>query len=206
MNRVRSVKRQRCDDVSTHHRFEWAVPIIQPFQPQIELSSTILCTHYDDIGISGSLAHYAAKLRRKRVTPGRFDFHAVNELLHMFDAMVIRVWEFVQECKYLDEGSMLFPADVLQELSEQGVDKIVDRILDMTSRPRLNGTVSDNAALFIRDMLIYIEFSSAIKTGDVGHIREVLVWITAICHAGGAKNCAYELLHPHCGLKYSWAE
>ncbi|KAF9897821.1 hypothetical protein BX616_004923, partial [Lobosporangium transversale] len=129
VSRVRSLKRQRCDDVSTYHRFEWAVPVIQLFHLQMVLSSTILRTHYGDIGVPGSLAYYAAKLRRKRVTPDRFDFHAVNELLfHAFDAMVIRAWQLVQECEDLAEDSMFFPT----------------------------------------------KFSSAIKAGDVGRIREAL--------------------------------
>ncbi|ORZ04325.1 hypothetical protein BCR41DRAFT_199438 [Lobosporangium transversale] len=76
----------------------------------------------------------------------------------------------------------------------------------MANRPQLNGIVSDKTALFIRDMLIYIEFSSAIKAEDIGRIKESLVLITAICQAGGTKNYAYELLHLHCGFTYSWTE
>ncbi|KAF9913670.1 hypothetical protein BX616_009755 [Lobosporangium transversale] len=44
-----------------------------------------------------------------RVSPDRFDFHVVNELLlHTFDAMIIRIWELAQECEDLDESSTFF--------------------------------------------------------------------------------------------------
>jgi hypothetical protein len=63
---------------------------------------------------------------------------------------------------------------------------------------------SINAAMFIRDMLLYIELGSAIKAGDIGRIEEIIRWLTLLFQAGGNGNYANELLRLHCGLFHSW--
>ncbi|KAF9895998.1 hypothetical protein BX616_008371, partial [Lobosporangium transversale] len=95
---------------------------------------------------------------------------------------------------------------ILQEKLEQRIDIVLDKLMELSELEQLNGTVSMNAALFIRDMLIYIELSSAIKAGDTGRIHEMLVWVTIFCQVGGTKNYAYELLRLQRGLKCAWTD
>ncbi|ORZ28544.1 hypothetical protein BCR41DRAFT_331178, partial [Lobosporangium transversale] len=86
------------------------------------------------------------------------------------------------------------------------VDTLIDRFLLTGSLEILDGTTSRNSALFLRDMLFYLELSSAIKAGDHGRIEEILKWITIMFQAGSTKNYANELLHLHCGFAYSWSK
>ncbi|KAF9898905.1 hypothetical protein BX616_003468 [Lobosporangium transversale] len=70
--------------------------------------------------VPGSLAFYASMLGRSRVILGGPDFHAANELLqHMFDAMVVRVWELDLGCDDLEAGVHGMPDYILQEKLEQ---------------------------------------------------------------------------------------
>ncbi|KAI8354355.1 hypothetical protein B0O80DRAFT_498363 [Mortierella sp. GBAus27b] len=55
-------------------------------------------------------------------------------------------------------------------------------------------TTTVNAALFLRDMVIYLELCASIKSGDIKRIEEVLRIITLMLQAGGTKNYALELL------------
>ncbi|KAG0000334.1 hypothetical protein BGZ65_004457 [Modicella reniformis] len=136
------------------------------------------------------------------------DSHTTNELLHIFDALVIRIWELVLQ--YDDLGS--FAVDVsdgdgnLDDIINSKVDILIERYLVTDNLDQFNGTISRNAALFVRDMLAYMELSSAIKAGEDGRIQEVIKVITTLFQAGATTNYANELLHLHCGLSYSWTE
>jgi hypothetical protein len=67
-------------------------------------------------------------------------------------------------------------------------------------------TTNRNATLFIRDALLYIDLSDAIRSGDIGRIEEALKWITVCVQSASTKNYANELLHLHCGFRYAWTE
>ncbi|KAF9307521.1 hypothetical protein BG003_000653 [Podila horticola] len=66
------------------------------------------------------------------------------------------------------------------------------------------GNTDVNAALFLRDMVIYKELSAAIKMGDVGRIEKVLRVITIMFQAGGTRNYANQLLHVAYGIRRGW--
>lgn len=203
VNRIRSLKRLRWDDVSTYHKLEWAIPVMQLFHLQMLFAATILRTHYGSVATPGSLAFNATMLGRKRVNLDKPDFHATDELLHhTFDAMALRAWEIVLECDDLETLSSRDPDAMCSDITSK-VNNLIDQYLVTTNLAQLNGTASTNAALFLRDMLIYLELSSAIKAGDIGRIREAIKLITILFQAGSTKNYANELLHLHCGLSYS---
>ncbi|KAF9137473.1 hypothetical protein BGX30_010186 [Mortierella sp. GBA39] len=77
-------------------------------------------------------------------------------------------------------------------------------------RPEANrktyGNANTNAALFIRDILVYIELGDAIKQGDVGRIEAVLVPITVMFQAGGTKNYPNQLLRLAFDIRHSWTK
>ncbi|ORZ28543.1 hypothetical protein BCR41DRAFT_292233, partial [Lobosporangium transversale] len=84
----------RADDISSYHRLDWVIPVIQLFHLQMLLASTILRTHYGTASTPGSIAFNVSLLERKRVSLEKPDFHATNELLReSFDALVQRAWE-----------------------------------------------------------------------------------------------------------------
>ncbi|KAF9955597.1 hypothetical protein BGZ65_003287 [Modicella reniformis] len=206
MARIRTLIELRWDDVSAYHRLEWAIPVMQLFHLQMLLGATILRHHYGHVASPGSLAYNITMLGRKRVNCDKPDFHAADELLrHTFDAMVLVAWQEVLGTDDLKRFSNKCSKKGLSNLTNAGVDTLMERFLDPKNLHQLNCQASQNAALFIRDMLFYIELSAAIKAGDVGRIEEVIKWLTVIFQADTTKKYANELLHLHCGLNYSWS-
>ncbi|KAF9979786.1 hypothetical protein BGZ65_006024 [Modicella reniformis] len=200
-------KELRARDVSRYARLEWAVPVMQLFHLQMLLCNTILRNHYGSITTPGSLAFFASMLERKRVHPDRPDYHAMEELLrHVFDAMVIRVWEVLLGTENLDTfGKRLNNVDIKKIMS---LTLPVIRTMFMKSAMELQqtyGPANVNAGLFFRDMILFIELSDAIKVGDIGRIEDVLKWLTIMFQAGMTKNYANELLHLQCGLRHGWS-
>ncbi|KAG0349917.1 hypothetical protein BGZ54_004123 [Gamsiella multidivaricata] len=207
VSRLRSLKQLRWDDVSTYHRLDWAIPVMQLFHMQMLLASTILRTHYGSMSAPGSLAYNAVMLGRKRVNLDKPDFHATDELLrHTFDGIVLRLWEIEMGHDDIESFAFEGSADELKDFVDRKVTIILERYFTTVNLDQLNGTASRNAALFLRDMMVYMELSSAIKCGDIGRIEESIRWITIIFQAGSTMNYANELLHFHCGLFHSWSE
>ncbi|ORZ12460.1 hypothetical protein BCR41DRAFT_307838, partial [Lobosporangium transversale] len=196
VSRLRSLKELRADDISSYHRLDWVIPVIQLFHLQMLLASTILRTHYGTASTPGSIAFNVSLLERKRVSLEKPDFHATNELLReSFDALVQRAWELTLLSTNLEEFAEGVSDEVLKIELMAKVDTLIDRFLLTGSLEILDGTTSRNSALFLRDMLFYLELSSAIKAGDHGRIEEILKWITIMFQAGSTKNYANELLH-----------
>ncbi|KAF9176923.1 hypothetical protein BGZ51_009411 [Haplosporangium sp. Z 767] len=205
VNRIRSLKQLRWDDISTYHRLDWAIPVMQLFHLQMLFASTILRTHYGSVATPGSLAYNASLLERRRVNLDNPDFHATDELLnHTFDALVLRAWGLVLECDDLNAFTLSDPNTQLCDVLTAKADILIDQYLVTENLEQLNSTASQNAALLLRDLLLYKELNSGTKAGDVGRIEEIIKWLTIIFQAGSTKNYANELLHLHCGLSYSW--
>ncbi|KAG0260428.1 hypothetical protein BG011_001899 [Mortierella polycephala] len=206
VSRIRSLKKLRCDDISTYHRLEWATPVVQLFHLRLLWGSTILRTHYGNERTPGSLASIATLLRRKRVNLDKPDFHATDELLrHTFDAMAMRAWEEVLDCEDLGDYIQDDLDGELNDAVNSRVDVLIERYLIQNVEAHTE-IATKNAALLLRDLMLYMELSSAIKAGDVGRIEEVIKWLTILFQAGSTKNYAIELLHLHTGLMYSWSD
>ncbi|KAI7818762.1 hypothetical protein BC939DRAFT_461935 [Gamsiella multidivaricata] len=204
--RVHSLKNQRWDDISTYHRHEYAIPIMQLFHLQMLLGATILRHHYGSAATPGSIAFNASLLNRKRVSLDKPDFHATDELLRQsFEAMALRAWEIILECDSLSEYQHNGTEAELLDLVGSKVNTILERFIMKGNQEHLADVASRNAALFLRDMMLYIELASAIKCGDTGRLENVIKHITVIFQAGSTKNYANELLLMHIGLHYSWS-
>ncbi|KAK3827116.1 MAG: hypothetical protein JOS17DRAFT_791887 [Linnemannia elongata] len=210
-SRVGAVKRCVDDDVTAFDRMEWALPALQLFYLQMNLCSLIVKTYFGESDKPGSLSFYVARLKRKRISEGSSSFHAADGLLrNVFDGMVLRLWKEelkIDSSKTLDAlGENQDTTTMLNQVST-AAEAIRARYL---VRPEANrkayGNANTNAALFIRDMLVYIELGDAIKQGDVGRIEAVLVPITVMFQAGGTKNYANLLLQLAFDIRHTWTE
>ncbi|KAF8943345.1 hypothetical protein BGZ47_005510 [Haplosporangium gracile] len=127
----------------------------------------------------GSLSFYIARLKRKRVSEESSSFHAANELMrNVFDGMVLRLW---QEELGIDSSEILGTSG-----ANQNTTTMLNQVFTAAEaihtqylvRPEANqkayGNANMNAALFIRDMLVYIQLDDAIKQGDFERIKAVL--------------------------------
>ncbi|KAG0260904.1 hypothetical protein BGZ95_004331 [Linnemannia exigua] len=177
----------------------------------MNLCSLILKTYFGESDKPGSLSFYIARLKRKRVSEESSSYHAANELMrNVFDSMVLRLWQEelgIDSSETLDELGASQDATTMLNQVCTTADAIRTRYL---IRPEANrkayGNANTNAALFIRDMLVYIELGDAIKQGDVGRIEAVLVPITITFQAGGTKNYANQLLRLAFDIRHTWTE
>ncbi|KAF9147777.1 hypothetical protein BGX20_006542, partial [Mortierella sp. AD010] len=205
--RLRALKFQRRSDVSPYARLEWMEPLIQLFHLQMLYSGTIINNYYGERKAPGSLGFYISVLKRKRVGPVKQDFHAADELLrHSFEALVMRLWMTEFGCDRLDDLDKLLGemnTRALEDKINSGIESITSVWLDRFQLTTKHNVLSKNSALFMKDMMLYIELSDAIKAGDIGRIDETLKPLTVIFQAGQTKNYALELLHLHCLLNHA---
>ncbi|KAG9063272.1 hypothetical protein KI688_004876 [Linnemannia hyalina] len=188
VSRVRTMIRYRAPDVSAFNRLQWAIPVLQLFHLQMIVCGTILRTHYGHITSPGSLAYNIGKLGRKRVDKTMPCYYTANELLrNTFDAMVRRMWLVELDRKRLDtleddvsgfwagvdcylmEDRQWFINHVLMTKARAIRDKY---LANSATLSQTLGTANINAALFVRDMVAYMELSAAIKAGDIGDSRQ----------------------------------
>jgi hypothetical protein len=92
-----------------------------------------------------------------------------------------------------------------EEIFQQEIDNLVE---DLTVKSKSlfdkYSTANANAILFIRDMVVYIEFCAAIKAGDIGRIEEILKRITIMFQAGKHINYGNELLRLGYNIQHRW--
>ncbi|KAF9136723.1 hypothetical protein BGX20_007997, partial [Mortierella sp. AD010] len=122
-------------------------------------------------------------LRRKRINKNKTDFHTADELIrHVFDAVALRALEVALGTA--DITKLDAPLDKC-EFDKSVMDRVEVVIRDSIYHPDEEGCMaSRNVALFMRDMILYLELSAVIKAGDIGRIEEVLKWITILFQAG----------------------
>ena len=211
VSRVEAIKRSVDDDVTAFDRMEWALPALQLFHLQMNLCSLILKTYFGESDKPGSLSFYIARLKRKRVSEESSSYHAANELMrNVFDGMVLRLWQEelgVDSSETLDElGANQDATTMLNQVCTKAEAIRTRYIIRPEATRKAHGNANTNAALFIRDMLVYIELGDAIKQGDVGRIEAVLVPITIMFQAGGTKNYANQLLRLAFDIRHIWTE
>jgi hypothetical protein len=64
--------------------------------------------------------------------------------------------------------------------------------------------VQQNTILLNRDFLLFFELSSAISSGDFGHVEILMGTLTMMFAGAGCKNYTTELLHFMQNLKHVW--
>ncbi|KAG0353207.1 hypothetical protein BG005_007475 [Podila minutissima] len=174
----------------------------------IEVFSSVgLTVSYNSVTVCGTLGYNVHLLGCKHISEEKADYHAARELLcHSFDALVIKIWQEEIGRRNLVRFAEQHDPDLLPELISQVADNILDGYFTTRNLPQLNGQGSQNSALFLWDMMFYLELSSAIKAGDIGRILHILKYLTIIFQAGKTKNYGAELLHLYCGLEHTWTK
>ncbi|KAG0353878.1 hypothetical protein BGZ54_001996 [Gamsiella multidivaricata] len=89
----------------------------------------------------------------------------------------LRVWEVILEYDNLSEyrhnGT---EAEVLDFVGSK-INAILERFIIEGNQEQLADVASRNAALFLRDMTLYIELASAINCGDTGRLENAIKFI-----------------------------
>ncbi|KAF9983205.1 hypothetical protein BGZ65_002057 [Modicella reniformis] len=212
VSRIRSMQELLATNITKFDRMQWAIPVIQLFHLKMILCSTILRTHYGSVSKPGSLAFFIAKLERKRLKPDMPCYNTANEFLrNVYEAMVRRLWQVELNAEKLDvyetemrktgESPSVFK-NKLHSVAKDIRTKYFDSYNNLAKRL---GNTNRNAAMFLRDMTVYIELCAGIKSGDIGRIEEALKFVTIMLQAGGTKNYANELLRLNYGMRHAWS-
>ncbi|GJJ71294.1 hypothetical protein EMPS_07069 [Entomortierella parvispora] len=187
VSRLLSLKVHRMVESDPFGSLGWVHPTFQLFHLQMTLCSTIYKTHLGaDANTPGSLASFISLLASKGFNTDKPEYKPTSELLKIvFDAMSMVLWEDLHTSVESDMTRF--------------VDLVIYAIASLQhANPLLNGrpcTPADiNALLFLRDMIVFIELSAAIKAGDLGRIRCVLPTVALMMHGGGNSKYALELL------------
>jgi len=190
ISRVQSAQQRNICEITYFDRIRWAIPVLQLFHMEMLLCSTILSTHYGNVGTPGSLAYFIPMLGRRTLNREMPCYYTADEFLRtIFSAMCTKLWR-----------SKVGPyTRVHGPISDEAFELMINvTILELTKDGETLfeyfSTTNANAILFIRDMAIYVEFCATIKTGDVGRLERILKWITIMFQAGNHCNYALELL------------
>lgn len=118
-------------------------------------------------------------------------YYTADEFLRViFRAMVNQLWRVKARAYQRDHGSLLSDDTFGQEINIT-INKLLASSETLFSKFSM---INANAIMFIQDMVVYIEFCTAIKVGDVGCIKEILKRITIMFQAGNHHNYGLELL------------
>lgn len=206
VSRVSTAMMYKVIDISSYHRIQYAIPMLQLFHLQMTFCGLILETHWGSTSQPGSLQFNKLLLKRKRVSLTDFEYHSADELLrHTFHAMVKRIWEVALGNVDLSKAAEGLDDQELQDLVSETVTELVSDLLSPFPEDELRfSRLNRNMALLLRHLFIYFELGAAIKIGDVGRVEESLKWITIMFQNGQNNNYAFELLHIHCAIRHVW--
>ncbi|KAF9084719.1 hypothetical protein BGX29_002411 [Mortierella sp. GBA35] len=206
ISRIISLQALHAEDFTPFDRLKWAIPVLQLFHMQMVLSTLILDTHYGNVSKPGSLAFFIALLGRKRLSlKEKPCYHTADEFLRIvFGAMVRQLFyshmnEYCTKHPEVDDTEDETFIDLIKHLVRTNIDLPFFGFQD-------HSTTNANALLFIRDMVVYIEFCDAIKAGDIGRIEAILKRITIMFQAGKNKNYGFELLRLDFNVRHRWTE
>lgn len=200
ISRIQTIQERNIGEATYFDQMRWAIPVLQLFHMQMLLCSTILSTHFGNISTPGSLAYFIPLLGRRQLNRDMPCYYTADEFLRViFRAMVNQLWRAKARAYQRDHGSMS------DDAFEQEINNTINELLNSSETLfSVFSTINANAIMFIRDMVVYIEFCTAIKAGDVGRIEEILKRITIMFQAGNHRNYGLELLRLSYNIRHRW--
>ncbi|PSS06545.1 hypothetical protein PHLCEN_2v3675 [Hermanssonia centrifuga] len=208
-SRIRGIKRYHRQDLNASERYEYLLEHPGWFHTQITEGHSFHNQYYGTSAALG-LKHDFDLLKRKGLgapsTQGNFH-HNINEALtHIAEARFRDLWCVAGGVQTLNELQNRSPEE-LEALANQILDNYAStRALDkQRSLPRQDDILIQ-AIQFNRDILPFLDLDDAIKTGDVGRIRDLLPRLLFRFIGGGNSNYVTECLELLQGLEREWPE
>ncbi|KAF9945233.1 hypothetical protein BGZ72_001532 [Mortierella alpina] len=200
VSRIQTIQERNICEATYFDQMQWAIPVLQLFHMQMILCATILNTHFGSVSEPGALSYYIPLLARRQLNRDMPCYHTADEFLRViYRAMVRKLWQATTAAHHGDHNSMS------EEIFRQEIDSIVeDLTVKSASLFDKYSIANANAILFIRDMVVYIEFCASIKAGDTGRIEEILKRITLMFQAGKHINYGNELLRLGYNIRHKW--
>ncbi|EKM56458.1 uncharacterized protein PHACADRAFT_118176 [Phanerochaete carnosa HHB-10118-sp] len=208
-SRCRGLKNFRSQDLNSAQRFEFLIKLVGWFH--INLGFSFHHQYYGKPGMMG-LKHAIDLLEcRNLATPsvqGTFH-HNLNELLHhVAKAHFQDAWCTIANIDSLDELHSCTPQE-LSKLASKLWEKLASTHALNKLREKTDKAANDyfqQAVMFNRDILDYLELDDAIKTGDVGRVRNLLPRLLFRFLGGGHTDYVIEILELIQALECKWPE
>ncbi|KAF9080772.1 hypothetical protein BGX23_001720 [Mortierella sp. AD031] len=201
ISRIISIQQRSIGELTYFDQMQWAIPVLQLFHMQMVLSTAILKTHFGHASAPGSLAFLINTLGRTQLKRDKPCYHTNDEFLRIvFRAMAYQLWQPGES--HVDGSNSMSDNDIINKL-----DNLVNSSLSNSAAlSQTHSITNTNALLFLKEMVVYIEFCTAIKLGDIGRIEQILKRITIMFQSGNNKNYGHELLRLNYNILHKWTE
>ncbi len=210
-SRIRGIKRLHSQDLNAHERYEYLLEHAGWFHTQITEGHSLHSQYYGTSAGVG-LKHDFDLLKRKGLgsptTKGNFHQNLNGTLKEISAARFRDLWCVVGEVECLSELRDKTP-DQLKEIAEKiyATRASTEAVHKQRMHPRQKqDDVLTQAIQFNRDILNFLDFDDAMKTGDVGRMRDMLPRLLFRFVGGGNSNYVTECLEIMQGLEREWPE
>jgi hypothetical protein len=209
VERVEGLQKLRVEDLNGWDRLDPFVVSFGWFHVVMHMAETL---HEQFLGTAAGFGinHAATSLKRKWIinrdqrTPW---FHHLDELIqHKLEAHILDCYRQVARVDKLSD---------LKELQPQQLVALAKTVFEQFASPRAYEKTSGKeegktdqvyraAILFMRDALVYLELTRAIRVGDVGRMENLIPTLLARCQGAGRTKYALHFLDLWQALKQEW--
>lgn len=209
VSRLRGIKRFHSQDLNSAERLEYLVPSFGWFHFEIT-TGHLFHNQYYCTGTGVGLKRDFDLLNRRGLgslsTQGNFHASFKEGLTHVAEARFWDLWCTTGGISKLEDLRSCTPEDLLR-LAEKMHNEFASTKallkLRKTSREKQDDILI-HAVQFNRDVLVFLNLNNAIKTGDVGRMRDVLLRMLFCFIGGGNSNYTSEVIELIQGLKREW--
>jgi hypothetical protein len=211
VSRLRGLKRYHSQDLNATQRLEHIVEIFGWFHAQITVSHSFHSQYYGTSTGVGLKRDFEL-LRRKGLTSpsvaGTFHDNFTEALTHVAEAKFRDLWCVVGGVENLAELRSHTPEE-LRRLA----NKIHHNYATTAGLIKLHRQLRDEqddvlmyAVQFNRDILVFLDLEDAIKTGDVGRMRDLIPRLLFRFIGGRHPNYTIEFLEVLQALENEWPD
>ncbi|KAI0087265.1 hypothetical protein BDY19DRAFT_893365 [Irpex rosettiformis] len=197
--RIRFLKRDRSQDMNFQQRFDQVKEVLGLFHTQLNQEFS-LHKQYFGTNTGFGFKHAFLNMNRKgldRTTvQGNFHYGFREGVKHTMEARFRDIWLVVSGAKDFSDLAKRTPEEldvlarkILDEFASTSALEALKELPPAKADERLEHSVQ-----FCRDLLDYLDFDDAIKTGDVGRIELLLPRLLFRFHGSGSHNYSHEIL------------
>ncbi|KAJ6499887.1 hypothetical protein DFH09DRAFT_945039 [Mycena vulgaris] len=212
IERLRGLWKYRHEDHNSFDRLDYMIPIFGWFHLVMAFANSLHKQYLGTLASAGGLRHAFDILERKGLvsqsTKGPFWHHLDEALHHISEAHFRASWLDVAKVKKLADLKTKSPQQ-LRDLAKEVIRlhasrEAVNRIDRM--QPAERDHIYRQWTMFNMDILPYLALRTAIKSGDVGRIEDLMPTLLFRFAGGGNPKYAIEMLELFQGLQREWPE
>ncbi|KAJ7162007.1 hypothetical protein C8R43DRAFT_1063239 [Mycena crocata] len=207
VDRLRNLFRFRAEDDNSFDRLDWLVISPGWLHIQMAFANSLHKQHLGTAkgrGLSAAFDVLGRKGLQSSQTQGPF-FHDLSETLHIIaEAQLREVWLQVGKVTNLGDLRQKTPEE-LYKLAERIVSRHAsNEALAHLKQRKIIDDIKSQSIMFLRDVIPFIMLRSAVRTGDVGIMEDMIPLMLYRFLGGRNSNYAGEMLELLQGLRREW--